>query len=77
MEKVEKIYEYLTKNLTTDNAKLWVYDNLDIIVELMNDKEQDFIPLHVTIFLCHWQNCIAILISKNFDNEKLLDNTRW
>lgn len=50
-EKLKKIYEYLTKNLTTDNAKLWVYDNLDIIVELMNDKEQDFIPLHVTIFL--------------------------
>ena len=35
----EEIYESLTKNLLTDNAKLWVYDNLDIIVELMNDKE--------------------------------------
>ena len=35
----EEIYESLTKNLSTDIAKLWVYDNLDIIVELMNDKE--------------------------------------
>jgi hypothetical protein len=39
LEKLKKIYESLTKNLSTDIAKLWVYDSLDIIVELMNDKE--------------------------------------
>lgn len=35
---IEEIYKYLTENLSTNIAKLWVYDSLDVLIELMNDK---------------------------------------
>ena len=52
-------------------------DDVERMCKLYNDKGNNSFVYAIDNCNLYGQNCIAILISKNFENEKLLDNTKW
>lgn len=52
-------------------------DDVERMCKLYNDKGNNSFIYAIDNCNLYGQNCIAIFVSKNFDNEKLLDDTRW
>ena len=52
-------------------------DDIERMCKSYNDKGNNSFVYAIDNCNLYGQNCIAILISKNFENEKLLDNTKW